>query len=151
LAKLVLADMVAQGYGRVLFVSSVDAITPTPFEAVYGASKAFILSFSSSLHNELQGTGVSVTALMPGPTETNIFHRAHMENTWVGSQGLHENYASQVALQGYRALMAGRERVVAATLKTKLMAALARFVPESVKAALHRKVSEPGTAERSLS
>jgi len=67
LAKRVLKDMVARGQGRVLFTSSIAATMPAPFEAVYGASKAFLLSFAEALRNELKDTGVTVTALMPGP------------------------------------------------------------------------------------
>ena len=75
LAKLVLQDRVERGEGRVLFTSSIAPVMPGPFEAVYAASKAFILSFSDALRNELKDTQVTLTALMPGPTETNFFHR----------------------------------------------------------------------------
>jgi len=85
LAKRVLPDMVGRGNGRVLFTSSIAATMPAPFEAVYGASKAFVLSFAEALRNELKDTGVSVTALMPGPTDTNFFHRAGMDDTKAGA------------------------------------------------------------------
>lgn len=76
LAKLILKDMVERGYGRVLFTSSIAATMPGTFNAVYNASKAFIQSFAQAVRNELKDTRVTITALMPGPTETNFFHRA---------------------------------------------------------------------------
>jgi uncharacterized protein len=144
LAKRVLKDMVARGQGRVLFTSSIAATMPGPFEAVYSASKAFLLSFSESLRNELQDTGVTVTALMPGPTETNFFHRAGMDDTRVGAS--EKDSAEEVARQGFEALMAGKDKVVAGALSNKLMAAAAKVLPEPVTAAQHRKLSEPGSA-----
>ncbi len=84
LAKLIGQEMVRRGSGRILFTSSIASFLPSPFEAVYGASKAFIQSFSESLREELKDAGVTVTALLPGPTETNFFHRAGMDDTKVG-------------------------------------------------------------------
>ena len=84
LSKLVVKDMVRQGHGRILFTSSLAALVPAPLEAVYAASKAFLLSFSEALRGELKDAGITVTALMPGPTETNFAHRARMEDTRLG-------------------------------------------------------------------
>ena len=85
LAKLVLKDMVERGHGRVLFTSSIAATMPGTFNAVYNASKAFIQSFAQAVRNELKDTGVTITTLMPGPTETNFFHRAGMDDTKVAA------------------------------------------------------------------
>src|SRR5207302_7909196 len=103
LSKRVLKDMVAQRHGRILFTSSIAATMPAPFEAVYGASKAFLLSFSEAIRNELKDTGVTVTALMPGATETNFFHRAGMEDTKVGAE--EKDSAEDVAKDGFEAMM----------------------------------------------
>ena len=84
-AKRVVKDMVDPGQGRILFTSSIAATMPGAYEAIYAASKAFISSFSEAIRNELKDTGVTVTSLMPGPTETNFFHRAGMDDTKVGS------------------------------------------------------------------
>ncbi len=84
LAKHIVQDMTARGSERILFTASVARLMPAPFEAVYGASKAFIFSFSEALRNELKDTGVTVTALLPGPTETNFFHRADRDDTMAG-------------------------------------------------------------------
>src|SRR4051794_6593595 len=85
LAKRVLPDMVSRNQGRVLFTSSIAGTMPAPFEAVYGASKAFVKSFAEAIRNELKDTGVTITTLMPGATETNFFHRAGMDDTKVGA------------------------------------------------------------------
>ncbi|WP_346348886.1 SDR family NAD(P)-dependent oxidoreductase [Rhodococcus sp. T2V] len=84
LAKLVLDDLTRRGAGRVLFTSSVASTMPGPYQAVYNASKSFVQSFSEALHSELAGTGVTVTALMPGPTDTHFFSRAHVGDTVLG-------------------------------------------------------------------
>ncbi len=148
LAKRVSADMLERGEGKILFTSSIASIMPTPFQAVYGATKAFVQSFSESLRSELKDSGITVTALQPGATDTDFFRRANMEDTQVGSEGKHENDPADVARQGYEALMKGDDRVVSASLKTKLQGEAARFMPESVKAEMHRKQAEPGSAKK---
>jgi short-subunit dehydrogenase len=84
-AKYVPADMVKRGEGRVLFTSSIASTMPGPFSAVYAASKSFMQSFAMALREELSGTGVTVTSLMPGPTDTEFFARADMEDTKLGA------------------------------------------------------------------
>ena len=143
LAKYVVRDMLSRGSGRILFTSSIAGTMPTPLEAVYGASKAFVLSFSQSLHHELKDTGVTVTALQPGPTDTNFFHRAGMDDTKVGSEGKYTNDPAEVAQQGYDALMASEDHVFASSMKTKVQGELGKFMPESVKAKMHEKQAEP--------
>jgi len=147
LAKRVVKDMVARGSGRILFTSSIAGAMPAPLEAVYGASKAFVLSFSRSLRHELKDAGISVTALQPGPTDTNFFHRAGMDDTEVGSEGKYTNDPAEVAQQGYDALMNNEDHIYASSMKTKMQGELGRFVPESVKAELHRKQAEPKSAK----
>ncbi len=145
LAKCVLRRMVERKHGRVLFTSSIAGTMPAPFEAVYGASKAFLLSFSEALRNELKDTGVTVTALLPGATDTNFFRRAGMEDTRVGAG--EKDSAEDVARDGFEALMAGDDKVIAGSFKNKLQGgAGARILPETVKAELHRRMAEPGSA-----
>ena len=146
LSKRVVKDMVARGSGRILFTSSVAALMPGPFEAVYAASKAFVQSFSEALRNELKDTGITVTALQPGPTETNFFHRADMDDTRAGASK--KDDAAQVAKQGFDALMAGKDHVVAGSLMTKLQAASTNVLPSTANAEQHRKLSEPGSADK---
>jgi short-subunit dehydrogenase len=135
--------MQARGRGRILFTSSIAAEMPAPFQAVYGASKAFIQSFSEALRNELKDSGVTVTALQPGPTETNFFHRADMDDTRVGTSK--KDDAAEVARQGFEALMAGKDHVVAGSVMNKVQSALAQVTPEPLAAAMHRRLTEPGS------
>ncbi|WP_328472160.1 SDR family NAD(P)-dependent oxidoreductase [Actinoplanes sp. NBC_00393] len=144
LAKLAVRDMAARGAGRILFTSSIAATQPGPFEATYAASKAFLLSFSEALREELKDTGVTVTALMPGPTDTEFFDRAGMQDTRVGASSSKDD-AAQVAAQGFEALMKGKDHVVAGSVKNKIMAGGAKITPETVKARMHRAMSEPGS------
>lgn len=144
LAKRLVPAMVERGEGRVLFTSSIAGTQPGPFEAVYAASKAFVGSFSAALREELKDTGVTVTALMPGPTDTPFFERAGMGDTAVG-QGPKQD-AAEVARQGFDALMKGDEHVVTGG-KNKLMAAVSKILPDAVTGRAHRAMSEPGSGE----
>jgi uncharacterized protein len=145
LAKLVLGDMVARNEGRLLLTSSIASTMPGSFQAVYNASKSFVQSFGLALRNELKDTDVTVTLLMPGPTETEFFERADMLDTKVGAGD--KDDAADVARDGFEALMAGKERVVSPSLTTKLQGRASRFMPDSVKAAMHRRMAEPGSAD----
>jgi short-subunit dehydrogenase len=144
LCKLVAQDMVARDEGRILFTSSIASTMPGSFQAVYNASKSFVQSFALALHNELKDTGVTVTSLMPGPTETEFFERAEMEDTPIGEAP--KDDPADVARQGFEALMDGKERVVSAGIKTKAQAAAAKILPDPVKAEMHRKQAQPATA-----
>lgn len=146
LAKRVVKDMVERGQGRILFTASIAALMPGPFEAVYAASKAFVHSFAEGLRNELKDSGVSVTSLMPGPTDTNFFHRADMDDTKAGSSK--KDDPAEVAKQGFEALMAGKDSVIAGSFMTKLQGVAAKFMPETIASEGHRQISEPGSASK---
>jgi uncharacterized protein len=146
LAKHVLRDMVARGEGRVLFTSSIASTMPGAFQAVYNASKSFVQSFALALRNELKDTGVTITSLMPGPTDTEFFERADMLDTSVGAGP--KDDPADVARDGFEALMSGDERVVSASMKTKLQGRGSRFLPDSKKAEMHRQMAEPGSADK---
>jgi short-subunit dehydrogenase len=146
LAKRVVPDMVSRGSGKILFTSSIAATMPGPFSAVYHASKAFVQSFSQAIRNELKDTGVTVTALMPGATETNFFRRAHMEDTKVGAS--EKDDPAEVARDGFEALMAGDDHVVAGSFKNKVNTTMAHILPDTVVAEQGRKKSEPGSARK---
>ena len=145
LAKRMLPAMVDRGAGKVLFTSSIASTMPGSFQAVYNASKAFVQSFSEAVRNELKDTGVTVTALMPGPTDTNFFDRADMGDTKVGAS--EKDDPARVAAQGFAALMDGDDHVVAGSRKNRLQATAAKFIPDTVKAEQHRKMAEPGSAD----
>jgi len=145
LAKLVIQDMVDQRQaGRILFTSSIAATMPGPYQAVYAATKAFIQSFALALHHELKEFKITVTALQPGATETNFFHRAHMEDTKVGVQK--KDDPADVAKQGFDALMAGKEAVIAGSFKTRMGNVANDLIPEKTKAKMHASISKPGSA-----
>jgi len=141
LAKVVLKDMVQRGQGRVLFTSSIAATMPGTFNAVYNASKAFVQSFAQAIRNELKDTGVTVTALMPGATETNFFHRAGMDDTKVGRS--EKDDPADVAKTGFEALMAGDDHVVAGSFSNKVQATMAHVLPDTMTAEMHRKQAGP--------
>ncbi len=145
LAKRLLTDMAALDDGRILITSSIAATMPGSFQAVYNASKSFLQSFAEALQNELKDTGITITSLLPGPTETNFFHRADMDDTAVG-QGAKDDPA-QVAKQGFDALMAGKERIVGGSVTTKAQEAANKVLPDKLKAAAHRQMAEPGSGE----
>jgi len=146
LAKAAVRAMVSQGSGRMLFTSSIAAEMPAPFLAVYGASKAFVQSFAEALHYELKDTGVTVTSLQPGPTDTNFFERAEMMDTKVAVE--EKDDPADVARQGFEGMMEGKHRIVAGSVKNKMQSAMAHVLPEQVKARQHGKMAEPGSAEK---
>jgi uncharacterized protein len=146
LAKRMVQEMVPRQRGRLLFTCSIAGLMPAPFEAAYGASKAFLYSFSEALRNELKDQGITVTALLPGPTDTDFFRRADMEDTKVGAGK--KDDPTDVAQEAFDALMAGKDQVVAGSLKNKAQAVAAQVLPETTKARLHRDMAEPGSADK---
>ncbi|WP_158792001.1 SDR family oxidoreductase [Granulicella sp. L60] len=145
LAKAVVRHMRELDAGKILFTASIAGEMVAPREAVYAATKAFVLSFAHSLRYELKETGITVTALQPGPTDTDFFHRAGMDDTEVGQNGKSESQPGDVAHQGVEALLAGKDHVYAASFKTKLEGALANVVPGNVKGAMHEKMAKPNS------
>lgn len=145
LAKLVLPLMVKRGEGRVLMTGSVVSTAPNPFQAVYGATKAFVMSFGEALRYELKDTGVTVTVLQPGATDTEFFERAEMMDTRVAA-GKKDDPA-EVAKVGFEAMMKGKDKVIAASIKAKLEGLVGELLPEPAKAALHARQAKPGSAK----
>ncbi|KRA64179.1 oxidoreductase [Caulobacter sp. Root656] len=132
--------------GRILITGSIAGFIPGSFQALYNASKAFLDSFSWALRNELKDTGVTVTCLMPGLTDTEFFERADMLDTGFGADPKKADPAD-VAKVGYRAMLKGEGDVVTG-FANKLQAAMAAVAPQSVLAEQHRKMAEPGSGER---
>ena len=143
LAKRVVKHMMGHGKGRILITSSIAGEMVAPREAVYAATKAFGLSFAHSLRYELKETGITVTALQPGPTDTDFFHRAGMDNTEVGTKGKHQSQPQDVAKDGIDALLSGEDHVYSHSMTTKLEGMTANFVPGEVKGAMHEKQAKP--------
>jgi short-subunit dehydrogenase len=138
------SQMRTRGAGRILITGSIAGFIPGSYQAVYNGTKAFLNSFSFALRNELQDTGVTVTCLMPGPTDTRFFERADMLDTDVGQS--EKDDPADVAKVGFDAMMDGEGDVVAGW-KNKFQAAVANFTPASVLAAQHAKMAAPGTAK----
>lgn len=136
-------DMRARGDGKILITGSIAGFMPGTYQAVYNGTKAFIDSFSHALRAELKDTGVSVTCLMPGATDTEFFRRAGMLDTKVGA-GKKDN-AADVAEAGWKALLAGDGDVVSG-MKNKIQSAIANITPAPMLAEQHRKMAEPGSA-----
>jgi short-subunit dehydrogenase len=138
-------DMRARGKGRILITGSIAGFMPGSFQAVYNGTKAFIDSFSFALRDELKDTGITVTCLMPGPTDTEFFERADMLDTKVGA-GKKDDPA-MVAEVGFKAMMKGEGDVVAGW-KNKIQTTLANVTPAGVLAGQHRSMAEPGSAKK---
>ena len=136
-------DMRARGHGRILITGSIAGLMPGTYNAVYNASKAFLDSFSYALRHELSGTGVTVTCLMPGATETDFFERADLMDTKIGTAK--KDDAADVARQGFEAMMKGDGQVITGW-HNKLQAAIAHITPSGTLAEMHRKKAQPGSA-----
>jgi short-subunit dehydrogenase len=141
LAKRVLPGMVERGQGRVLITSSVAATMPGPYYATYAASKAFLQSFAQAIRFELKDTGVTVTALQPGPTDTEFFDRAGMDDTKVAEAK--KDDPAEVAKDGFEALMAGKDHVIAGGVRNTAQVAGAKLMPEKARAAVHAAQTRP--------
>ena len=140
LIQKVARDMRAQGEGRILLTGSIAGYMPGAFHAVYNGTKAFVDSFSFALREELKDTGVSVTLLIPGPTDTDFFERADMENTPF-AKGAKDDPAD-VAELGFKAMMNGDADVTSGWIN-KVQSTIANVTPNTVLARMHRRRAEP--------
>jgi uncharacterized protein len=143
LAKLVSRDMVAAGRGRILVTSSIAAVAPGPYHATYAASKAFVHSFAEGLREELKDTGVTVTSLMPGPTDTEFFSRADMEDTTRIGRMETKDDPRTVARDAYEGLMAGKASVVAGSVLNRIGVELGTHLPDALAAPLLARMTKP--------
>ncbi|HVU53121.1 MAG TPA: SDR family NAD(P)-dependent oxidoreductase [Polyangia bacterium] len=137
-------EMCDRGQGRILITGSIAGLMPGTYQAVYNGTKAFLDSFAYALRAELKDTGVSVTCLMPGATETEFFERADMMDTKVGTQKKQD--PAEVAKAGFEAMMRGDAEVVTGW-NNKLRAAISHILPSTTLAEQHRKEAAPGTAK----
>src|SRR5215218_2362195 len=144
LIQKIARDMRANGSGRILITGSIAGFMPGTYQAVYNGTKAFLDSFSFAIRAELKDTGVSVTCLMPGATETDFFERADMLDTKVGQQK--KDDPADVAKTGFDAMMKGETDVVSG-LKNKLQAVIANVTSADKLAEQHRALAEPGSGE----
>jgi len=145
LIQQVARGMVARKQGRILVTGSIAGFQPGAFQAVYNGSKAFVDSFAQALRNEMKQTGVTVSLLMPGPTDTEFFERADLLDTKVGSD-MKKDDPAMVARVGFDAMLKGEADVVAGW-KSKLQVMSSKVLPAQAVAEAHRKLAEPGTAK----
>jgi uncharacterized protein len=138
-------DMRARGEGKILITGSIAGLMPGTFQAVYNGTKALLDSFAYALRAELKDSGVSVTCLMPGVTETEFFERADLMDTKIGTQK--KQPADEVARSGFEAMMKGDGDVVTGW-SNKLRAAISHIMPQGALAEQHRKMTAPGSAKR---
>ncbi|MFB9175688.1 SDR family NAD(P)-dependent oxidoreductase [Roseibium salinum] len=136
-------DMRQRSSGRILITGSIAGFMPGSFQAVYNGTKAFLDSFAFALGNELKQTGVTVTCLMPGPTDTPFFERAGLEDTKIGAGD--KDDPAEVAKTAYKAMMDGRASVVTGFMN-KVRVAFSDIIPEPTLAEMHRRMAEPGSA-----
>lgn len=145
LTKLYLPEMVRRRQGRIMNVASLAGFLPGPYMAVYYATKAYVLSFSEAIHAESEGTGVSVTALCPGPTRTGFGDVAQVHGTKLFDQALMS--AAEVARIGYDGMLAGKP-VVVTGLQNRIMAQATRFAPRGVLRSISKSLTQPAEAPR---
>lgn len=143
LTKLFLKDMVARDSGKILQLASTASLAPLPMMAVYSGTKAFVYSFTQALVNELKDTNVTMTALLPGASDTDFFHKAHAEDTVIYNETSLSDPAD-VAKDGYKALMKGKAKVVSGA-KNKVQAAMTNIIPDSTVTTGMRKFMEEST------
>lgn len=142
LTKLFLRDAVARQRGKILNVSSIAGKVPGPYQAVYHATKAFIHSFTEAVRAEAEGMDITITSLLPGPTDTDFFHKAHMESSKI-LDGKLENPA-KVARDGFNALMEGEDMIISGA-KNKAQAMLSKFTSDSAAAKMTLRQQQPRT------
>ena len=141
LLQKVAQRMTTQGEGSILIVGSIAGLIPGSYQAVYNGTKAYLDSFSYALREELRDSGVSVTVLMPGPTDTEFFRRANMLDTPVGKDDGKEDPA-KTARNGWDAMVDGSAHVVSG-VKNKIQAALSHLTPDTMLAKQHTKMAKP--------
>ena len=146
MTSLFLPPMLQRGRGRILNTASIAGFEPGPLLAVYHASKAFVLSWSEALTTELQDTPIGVTTLCPGPTDTDFFPKADMENT-CGFQQANLMAPQNMAKAGYEALMAG-ERLIVPGAANKAMVFSRRFMSDSMQAKVNEKLYEDAPPDK---
>lgn len=142
LTKMFLKDRLPKGSGKILNLASIASKAPGPWHSVYHGTKAFILSWSEAIREELKDTGITVTALLPGPTDTDFFNKADMNESKILEDK--DNLASpeEVAIDGFNALMNGDDKVVSG-LKNKLTVAMSNIATDSMAAHRMAEMQKP--------
>jgi short-subunit dehydrogenase len=133
LTKHVLQQMSARGEGKILNLGSIAGKTPGPWQAVYHATKAFVLSFTTAIREEMKDSGITFTALLPGVTDTDFFNKAGMNDSRIVQDKEAMSDPADVAKDGYEALLAGEDRIISG-FKNKMQVSMANLMPDSAVA-----------------
>lgn len=142
LTKMFLKDRLPKGSGRILNLASIASKAPGPWHSVYHGTKAFILSWSEAIREELKDSGITVTALLPGPTDTDFFNKADMNESKILEDKDNLSSPEEVAIDGYNALMNGGDKVVSG-LKNKLTVAMSNMATDSMAAHRMAEMQKP--------
>jgi short-subunit dehydrogenase len=145
LTKHFLKEMVERGNGKILNLSSIAGKIPGPYQSVYHGTKAFVQSFTEAIRSEVKDTGVTITALLPGPTDTDFFNKAEMQESKIVQEGSLAE-AAKVAKDGFDALMRGDDKVVSG-FKNKMQVAMGNITPDAAAADMMKKQQEPVGSE----
>jgi short-subunit dehydrogenase len=145
LTKFFLQEMVARGEGKILQVSSIGGELPGPLQSVYHGTKAFVTSFTEAIREETKDKGVSITALLPGVTDTDFFNKADMQESKILDSKLSD--PAKVAKDGYQALMKGDDKIVSG-LKNKALIATSNVVPDTMLAEQMNKMQQPRDTDK---
>lgn len=147
LTKLFLQDMIKKGKGKILNLSSIASKTPGPLNSVYHGTKAFVQSFTQAIATEVKDKGITVTALLPGATDTDFFNKADMQQSKLVKEGKLED-ASSVAKEGYDALMRGDQMIVSGGLKNKVKVAMSNVLSDKAAAKKMHKEQSPADEKK---
>lgn len=142
LTKLFLRDMLEEGSGKILNLSSIAGKTPGPWQSVYHGTKAFVQSFTEAIRSEVKDSGITVTALLPGATDTDFFNKASMQSSKAVQDKSKLSDPADVAKDGYEALMSGDDKVISG-LKNKMVVGMSNAMPDSTSADMMKKQQEP--------
>jgi short-subunit dehydrogenase len=148
LTKKFLQDMLQRGDGKILNLSSIASKAPGPLQSVYHGTKAFVQSFTEAVRNEVKDTGVTLTALLPGATDTDFFNKADMEESKIVQDGKLDDPA-KVAKDGYEALMRGDDMVISGFMN-KVNVAMSNIMPDKAAAENMHKKQAPVTDKRNI-
>lgn len=142
ITKHFVKDMLQRGEGRILNLASIASEIPGPWQSVYHGTKAFVLSFTEALRSELKETGITVTALLPGATDTDFFNKADMTESKIVQDKDSLADPAKVAKDGYEALMSGKDKIISG-FKNKMQVGMSHVVPDSIGADMMKKQQEP--------
>jgi len=147
LTKLFLHDMLDRGVGKILNLSSIASKSPGPWQSVYHGTKAFVQSFTEAVRSEVKDKGITVTALLPGATDTDFFNKADMQESKIVQDKDKLDDAAKVAKDGYEALMSGDDKVISG-FKNKVKVAMSNMLPDDAAADSMKKQQEPVTNKK---